>query len=244
MRNENNEQNGFADVHDIFTRVSDKYDFMNRLMTFGKDSSWRRFLVSKAGLPMGGMILDAGIGTGGIAIEALRKDPTLHIAGIDLTMEMMRAGMKRPGMERVGWCRADALRLPFSDGIFDAVVSGFLIRNVANRLLAFSEQVRVIRPGGRVVCLDTTPVPRNILTPFILFYLKVWIPCLGRLITGEKDAYHYLSGSTMSFMGPDKLAGLMKEAGLINVGFKRFMFGTIAVHWGEKPVLNDIRDSF
>ena len=100
----------------------------------------------------------------------------------------------------------------------------------------FEEQVRVVRPGGRVVCLDTSPVPPGLLRPIFLFYFKVLIPFLGSLISGEKKAYKYLPESTIHFIGPEELAGIMRRAGLKEVGYRRFMFGNIAVHWGARPV--------
>jgi demethylmenaquinone methyltransferase/2-methoxy-6-polyprenyl-1,4-benzoquinol methylase len=99
----------------------------------------------------------------------------------------------------------------------------------------FKEQFRVLKPGGRIVCLDTSPIPDNMLKPFILIYYKFVIPFLGFLIAGEKKAYKYLPETTIGFLKPDALAGAMEEAGLKHVGFKSFMFGNIAVHWGIKP---------
>lgn len=115
-------------VRDIFARVSGNYDLMNRLMTLGRDMAWRSFLISIASVPKGGRVLDVGTGTGDIAFEVLRIDPTVHVTGLDFTREMMETGRKREGSKRIGWCLADALRLPFPDATFDAVTSGFLIR--------------------------------------------------------------------------------------------------------------------
>lgn len=223
-------------VRGMFARVSDRYDVINRVMTFGRDIAWRRFLISVANVPKGGILLDVGTGTGDIAFEALRIDPTVHVTGLDFTAEMMEAGRKRKGSNNIGWCLADALRLPFPDTTFDAVTSGFLIRNVVDVQSVFREQMRVVKPGGHVVCLDTSPAPRNIVWPFALLYLKILIPLLGHLIIGEKELYAYLCESTLDFMEPKALADIMKEAGLENVAFRRFMFGNIAVHWGMRPV--------
>jgi len=219
----------------MFSRISSNYDFMNRLMTFGMDMAWRRFLISVARMPKGARVLDVGIGTGDIAFEALRLDPTVRVTGVDFTYAMMEVGRRREDADKIYWCRADALSLPFHEAAFDAVVSGFLVRNVADVRSTFREQMRVVKPGGRVVCLDTSPVSYSILRPFIMFYLKVIIPFLGRLLTGEGDAYKYLTTSTMNFIKPEILAGIMRETGLEDVTFKRLMFGNIAVHWGVRP---------
>jgi demethylmenaquinone methyltransferase/2-methoxy-6-polyprenyl-1,4-benzoquinol methylase len=224
-------------IHRMFRRISSRYDLMNRLLTFGRDLSWRRYLITMAKLPKGGRLLDVGTGTGDIAFEALRLDPTIRITAVDFTLEMMEKGRDRDDAKSVGWCKANASRLPFHDNVFDAVASGFLIRNVNDVKSIFKEQMRVVKPGGCVVCLDTSPVPPNIIKPFVMFYLKRFIPFLGYMITGEKDAYTYLSTSTINFMKAEETAGLMEEAGLENVTFRRFMFGNIAVHKGLRPGL-------
>jgi demethylmenaquinone methyltransferase/2-methoxy-6-polyprenyl-1,4-benzoquinol methylase len=148
---------------------------------------------------------------------------------------MMIVGKQRPNGERVRWSAADALNLPFADNSFNAVTHGFLVRNVVDIPRALAEQFRVLKPGGQVVCLDTTPPPANLLRPFLMFYLKAIIPTVGTLISGHRDAYTYLPNSTVGFKSPDELAGLVRNAGFVDVGYQRFMFNTIAVHWGTKP---------
>jgi demethylmenaquinone methyltransferase/2-methoxy-6-polyprenyl-1,4-benzoquinol methylase len=223
------------DVQAMFARIAGRYRLMNALMTFGRDRAWRRAVVRDAALPPGGRLLDLASGTGDIALEALRQDPTARVTAADFSLEMMRVGRRRPGGGRVAWCAADALALPFADATFDAVTSGYLLRNVADRAGAFREQLRVVRPGGRVVCLDTSPPPDSPLRPLVLFHLRRVIPLLGRLITGDGSAYAYLSASTEGFKAPDELAAIMREAGLTSVTYRRFMAGTIAVHVGTRP---------
>lgn len=223
-----------AYVQSMFARIAGRYDVMNRLMTFGQDVRWRKQVITLAQLPRGGVLLDLGTGTGDLAFEALQRDAGLRAVGGDFTLEMMRVGRTRPDGRRVRWSTTDALNLPFPDNTFDAVTSGYLMRNVIDVKRGWAEQYRVLKPGGRVVCLDTTPPPRNLLYPFINFHLHVVIPTLGRLITGASDAYTYLPDSTESFLPAEKLAERMAEAGLVEVGFKRLMLGTMAIHWGRK----------
>jgi demethylmenaquinone methyltransferase / 2-methoxy-6-polyprenyl-1,4-benzoquinol methylase len=222
-------------VRGMFSHISSDYDFMNRLMSLGRDMSWRRLLLTEAGIHRGSTLLDVGTGTGDIALESLRFNPAVRVTGVDFTEEMMRIGCKRKGAEKIDWVRADALRLPFPDATFDAVVSGFLMRNVTDVSAAFKEQVRIVKPGGRVVCLDTTPSIKGILRPVTQFYLRVVIPSLGRLLTGKGDAYRYLTKSTLNFVNAEALAVIMKNAGLEEVAFKRLMFGNIAMHRGVRP---------
>ncbi|MCC6803843.1 MAG: class I SAM-dependent methyltransferase [Anaerolineae bacterium] len=224
-----------AYVQDMFDRISGRYNLMNRLMTFGQDVRWRRFVVRQARLTSGAKLLDLATGTGDIAFEALRQFPGVQAVGGDFSLGMMLVGQRLPLGDSVQWNQSDALNLPFSDDVFDAVTSGYLMRNVIDIPRALGDQRRVLKPGGRIVVLDTTPPPDNILRPFIEIHLRYVIPLLGRLISGNADAYQYLPESTQKFKTPDELAALMREAGFQNVDYRRFMFGTMAVHWGEKP---------
>jgi demethylmenaquinone methyltransferase/2-methoxy-6-polyprenyl-1,4-benzoquinol methylase len=223
-----------AYVQSMFARIAGRYDLMNRLMTGGQDVGWRRQVIQLAQLPPGGKLLDLGTGTGDLAFEALRQQPALRATGGDFTLEMMRVGQTRPDGNRVHWAGTDALHLPFPEDAFDAVTSGYLMRNVIDVRRAWAEQYRVLKPGGRVVCLDTTPPPRNPLRPFVEFHLHVIIPTLGRLLTGDTDAYTYLPDSTENFLSAEKLGEHMAKAGFKDVQFRRLMFGTMAIHWGTK----------
>jgi demethylmenaquinone methyltransferase/2-methoxy-6-polyprenyl-1,4-benzoquinol methylase len=114
------------------------------------------------------------------------------------------------------------------------VVSGFLLRNVSDLPQALAEQRRVLRPGGRMVSLDTTRPPQNPLAPLIGFHLHTVIPALGRLVAGDSEAYTYLPDSTRGFLAAETLAERMLSAGFRQVGFQRLMFGAVAIHWGVK----------
>ena len=221
-------------VRGVFTRIAPRYDLMNRLMTGGQDQRWRSEVIQHASLPAGGRLLDLGAGTGDLAQEALRQHPDCQVLAADFTLAMMQAGRSRPGAVSQ-WAGADALQLPFPDASFDAIVSGFLLRNVADLQGTLVEQFRVLRPGGWFVSLDTTRPGRNILSPFIRFHMHRVIPFLGWLLTGQKDAYHYLPDSTERFLRAEELAARLAAAGYRDVAFRRRNFGTIAIHWGRRP---------
>lgn len=223
-----------AYVQEMFTRIAPRYDLMNRLMTMGQDVVWRRQVVRLARLQPGQRMLDLGAGTGDIAFEAFQHLPGIQPIAADFTLEMMRVGKRRPWGDVLPWSAADALNLPFADESFDAVVSGFLMRNVADVPRALAEQWRVLRPGGRLVILDTTRPPHNLLTPFMRFHLHTVIPTLGRIITAQPEAYTYLPDSTEGFLTAEQLSVRISEAGFRNVRFQRRMFGAIAIHWAEK----------
>jgi len=223
-------------VQAMFARIAGRYDLMNRVMTFGQDLRWRRHVIRQAQLPPGGRLLDIATGTGDIAYEGLRQQPGIQAVGGDFTIEMMQVGKRYAERRALQWVGADTLALPFPDDTFDAVTSGFLMRNVIDLPGALREQIRVTREGGRVVILESSPPPRNLLRPFIRLHLNLIIPTLGKLLTGEADAYRYLPDTTQRFQTPGALAVSMRDAGLENVDYRLFMFGTIAVHVGQKPL--------
>jgi demethylmenaquinone methyltransferase/2-methoxy-6-polyprenyl-1,4-benzoquinol methylase len=222
-------------VQGMFARIASRYDLMNRLMTAGQDVRWRRRVIQLAQLPSRGFLLDIATGTGDIAQEGLRQNPDISAIGGDFTIEMMLAGKKDLKREGILWTGADTLSLPFAENVFHAVTSGFLMRNVVDVPMAFIEQLRVLRPGGWIVVLESSPPKKNILRPFIIFHLKYIIPLLGKLVAGDAEAYRYLPESTQKFQNPASLARIMQDAGLTNISYQLFMFGTVAIHYGQKP---------
>lgn len=227
-----------AYVNRMFARIAPTYDLMNRLMTVGQDQGWREALLDFAALPPHGLLLDVGTGTGDIAYAALQRSAGTRAIGSDFTYEMMAAGVdKVPGLH-LPFVQGDTFALPFPDNIFDAVVSGFMIRNVVDRVAAFREMARVTRPGGRVVCLETAPPSNALLSPLFRLYFFRIVPLIGGLVAGDRQAYSYLPHSTEDFPPPPALARLLEQAGLRNVFFREYMFGTVAIHVGTKIVLD------
>jgi demethylmenaquinone methyltransferase/2-methoxy-6-polyprenyl-1,4-benzoquinol methylase len=218
-------------VQGMFTKIAKRYDLMNRLMTGGQDIRWRKLVIEQAQLKRNSRLLDLGTGTGDLAREALAQFPQAKVMAADFTLEMMRVGQKR-GL--LNFSSADALRLPFGDSSFDAVVSGFLMRNVIDLQKALHEQYRALKKGGRIVILDTTRPRKNFLSPFIWLHMHFIIPFLGRLLTGSGEAYRYLPETTEGFVTAEEMASRMAAVGFKKIGYQRFMFGTIAIHWGEK----------
>jgi len=220
-------------VRRMFDTIADRYDLMNRVMTLGFDQSWRRLVVEKARLPAGGALLDLACGTGDIAALAAARHPASRIIAADFAANMLKEARRRFPDVAISWLACDANHLPFADGQFAAVTFGYLLRNVGDVAAVLAEVHRVLVPGGRVVCLDTTP-PKGVVAPFTRLYLATVVPLLGKLLAGDEAAYSYLTGSTMNFYAAEDLAALFTAAGFGDVGFTRLMGGSIAVHWGEK----------
>lgn len=218
-------------VQQMFTRIAHRYDLMNRLITAGQDVEWRKQVISQAALKPRARLLDLGAGTGDLAREALAQQPEAEVVAADFTLEMMRVGNRNGSLP---WSAADALNLPFEDKTFDAIVSGFLMRNVGDVQQALKEQYRTLKPGGRIVILDTTKPKRNLLTPFIWLHMHAVIPLLGRIISGFGEAYNYLPDSTEGFLTAEELTVRMAVVGFKRINFDRLMLGTIAIHWGER----------
>jgi demethylmenaquinone methyltransferase/2-methoxy-6-polyprenyl-1,4-benzoquinol methylase len=221
-------------VNGMFSRIARRYDLMNVIMSLGQDGMWRRFTVRKAHPKPGGLALDVATGTGRIAQE-LGRHGTRTI-GIDFSLAMMEQG-KHDGVgldEPVYFAGADALSLPFADDTFDCVTTGFAMRNVIDIERTFREMRRVVKPGGRVVCLEVGH-PRLAVTRFFHgLYTHGVMPLLGKLVAGDSDAYTYLPSSMGKYPPPPELARIMRVSGLRYVEYKQLTLGAVAVHTGIK----------
>lgn len=218
----------------MFTRIARRYDMMNHLMSGWQDNAWRRFTIKQLSLPNSGRLLDLGSGTGMLALEANKHFPGSQIIAGDLTIPMMKTGRDRNPQNNLDWIAVDGYDLPFPSNSLDGVVSSFLVRNLSDIYKGLTEQYRVLKPGGKIAVLDTTRRPKNFLSPLIRFYMYKLVPILSGLITGDQEAYTYLYESTEGFLRAEELAAYLAAVGYKKVLFTRFMFGMVAVHWGEK----------
>ena len=215
----------------MFERIAGRYDLMNTLMTAGQDRRWRRIVSELASSQRPERILDVGTGTGRLAAALLEANRQATVVGVDFAQAMLRQAPRATHATR-----ADALRLPFADEQFDAVVSAFLVRNLADVSSGIAEQVRVLRPGGRLVVLETTPGPDNrVARPLVSLYFRRIVPLLGGLIAGDASAYTYLPESTRAFLEPARLAQVLSECGLRDINVRRLALGSVAITSGQKP---------
>ncbi len=227
-------------VREIFSTVNDRYDFLNRVLSFRRDVAWRREACrALAFTEKGGLLLDLATGTADVALEAARRHPDIRVLGIDLVPAMLASARRKTLTSsdggRISFCVGDAVRLPLPDASVDAVTMAFGIRNVADRMAALREMRRVTAPGGRVAILEMSP-PRNALARrFHAWYLRRVIPALAGLFSQNRDAYVYLGDSIIAFPGPDEFAGMMRDAGLIDIAVRPLTFGATWLFVGRTP---------
>jgi demethylmenaquinone methyltransferase / 2-methoxy-6-polyprenyl-1,4-benzoquinol methylase len=211
----------------MFDRISPVYDVMNHAMTAGLDRRWRRLAAATVVRP-GDAVLDAYCGTGDLAIAAERAGG--RVTGLDFSEQMLVRA--RGKSESVEWVLGDVTALPFDDSSFDAVTVGFGIRNVPELDVGLAELARVLRPGGRVACLEITR-PEGMLKPFFRLWFDGLVPLAGKVLPGGR-AYSYLPASVRRFPGPSDLAAAFGRAGFDGVGWKLMGGGIVALHVGTK----------
>jgi demethylmenaquinone methyltransferase/2-methoxy-6-polyprenyl-1,4-benzoquinol methylase len=221
------------EVRAMFDRISPAYDRMNRVMSLGMDGRWRARAVRASGVRPGDHALDACCGTGDLAIALLDAVSTRgRVVGLDFSERMLAAAGEKSS--QVEWVQGDALDLPFAAGAFDAATIGFGMRNLSDHERGFAELRRVVRPGGRVVCLELTEPPAAV-APLARLWTDRAVPALGRVLARERDAYRYLPASVHRFPAAPELAGIMRSAGLERVQFRRLTGGAVALHAGTVP---------
>lgn len=226
----------------MFDNLAPSYNLMNRAMTFGMDQRWRKHTIRKARLESGDRVLDLAAGTGDLAFEALKQQPEANIVAGDFSMGMLAEGYKKPMGPKVHWIACDAMNLPFADACFDVVVFGYLLRNVADLEKTLGEIHRILKPGGRVVCLDTTPPSNGFLSPLIKVYLRMGLKIFARALASDPSGtgYRYLCDSTLKFLPADQLASRFEKSGFYQVQYRTYNFGIIAIHWAQKKQENNL----
>lgn len=222
-------------IRDMFASIVPRYDTINTLMTLGLDRRWRRETVAMAE-PQAAVGLDIATGTGELALEMIRQGARTVVAA-DFCVEMVENAVRKTaalGLDRqVAFATGDAMGLPFADATFDFVVNGFMLRNVADLAATFAELCRVLKPGGRLVCLDLTP-PRGPMRRFFELYIATVVPLLGIVVGGNYGAYRYLFQSVSVHVDADHLCEMMRAAGFAQASYKIAGFGTVAIHLGRK----------
>lgn len=221
-------------VRQMFGRITPRYDLVNQLMSLGMDRRWRR-RAAEAVAPRRSLALDLGCGTGELTLELRRRGARL-VVGVDFTPEMLRSAAAKAGDDGgIAWLQADALSLPFPDETFDCVTNAFLLRNLADLPAGLLEMTRVLRPGGRLVCLDMTHPPPGAFARIYRFYFNRLLPPLTGAISRDRAAYRYLPNSLTGFPDADGLRSLLEQAGLEQATVGRLAGGSVALHTARKP---------
>ncbi len=225
-------------VADLFSRISGHYDLMNDVMTLGMHRGWKRRTAAIAARAMPGPALDVSTGTGDLAFQLARDSGTDRIVGLDLLPEMIaraRGKATRQEYSKVCFTVGDALSLPFSTGAFACATAGFSLRNMPDVRQAVGEMARVVMPGGRVALLELSPMETSLKARLFRLYFHGMVPLIGKLIARDRAAYTYLPQSVDRFYDAENLAGILRDSGLERVNYRRLGFGTVCLHWGDKP---------
>ena len=223
-------------VQEMFDRIASRYELLNTLMTAGLHRIWNNKAVEATGLREGGRALDLACGTGSLTRDLAKKTGlTGYVLGVDFSREMLRAAQARPA-SNVEYRLGDATNLTdVSDSLFDAATIAYGARNIPDLDALFSEMARVVRPGGRVVCLEIARPKGRLSATFYRLWFDRVVPRLGALVSGDAWAYSYLPESVKEFVAPGELAEIMERNGLQNVTWRRLSGGIITLHAGTRP---------
>ncbi|MCS7055849.1 MAG: class I SAM-dependent methyltransferase [Thermoflexales bacterium] len=223
-------------VQAMFSRITRRYDLMNRVMTGGRDQAWRRIAARELALKGNELILDLATGTGDLAFAVRAAYPGARVVAMDFSETILREGVRKArlrGEPNIVWGVGDALALPFADATFDGCTNAFLIRNVVDLPLCLREMRRVVKPGGRIVCMEITHPQTPIFKQAFALYFYKLVPIIGGIIAGDPQAYSYLPNSLTRFPPAEPLKRIMQEAGYRNVRYRLLGMGTMAIHIGE-----------
>jgi len=220
-------------VRNVFNNVAPNYDLMNDIMSFGIHRLWKTNLIERLNPHKDMRLLDIGGGTGDIAFKFIKRGGR-NVVVVDINEEMLAIGQDRAlnqGIVRqIEWINSDAENLPFKDSLFDTYITAFCLRNVARLDFALKEAYRLLRPGGRFLCLEFSHIILPNLSRLYDMYSFNVLPLMGQIIAKDKDSYQYLAESIRRFPQQDDFLNLIKESGFEKATYQNLSHGIVAIH--------------
>ncbi len=224
-------------VRAMFSRLADRYDLVNDVMSFGMHRRWKRRTAALAAEGKPRRWLDLCCGTGDIAFLARGAAPAARVVGLDFTFPMLRVARDRGRAEgsAIGWAQGDALRLPFADGAFDVVTVGYGLRNLADPEAGLAEMRRVLAPGGRAVVLDFGKPSNPVAAALYQGFLYTMMPAVGWIFHGDPQTYLYIPESLKRYPAQRGVLDLMRRVGFAQPRYEERLLGTMGINIGEAP---------
>ncbi|WP_027365991.1 demethylmenaquinone methyltransferase [Desulfotruncus alcoholivorax] len=226
-------------VHEVFETIYKKYDFMNSVISFQRHKAWRKDTMRRMKVKKGHRALDVCCGTADWTIAlANAVGPKGIVYGLDFSPNMLKIGQEKVNAARLGQVKlihGNAMQLPFDDNTFDYVTIGFGLRNVPDYMQVLKEMRRVAKPGGKVVCLETSQPSLPVFKQVYYAYFRFVMPLLGKLFANSYDQYSWLQESARDFPDSKELAEMFRLAGLEKIEVKAYSGGVAAMHMGIKP---------
>ncbi|KNG93723.1 bifunctional demethylmenaquinone methyltransferase/2-methoxy-6-polyprenyl-1,4-benzoquinol methylase UbiE [Pseudaestuariivita atlantica] len=225
-------------VQGVFGSVASKYDIMNDVMSVGIHRLWKDAMMDWLAPRAGQRLLDVAGGTGDIAFRFLKRAGHGNATVLDLTEPMLIEGRNRAEAERLAdsldWVVGDAMALPFPDNSFDVYTISFGIRNVTRPQEALNEAFRVLRPGGRLMVLEFSQIPNDLMQWAYDRYSYNVIPAMGQVIANDRDSYQYLVESIRKFPDQETFLGMVRDAGFEQARYRNLSMGIACLHSGWK----------
>ena len=225
-------------VRGVFSSVASKYDVMNDFMSLGIHRIWKEAMMDWLAPRPGQQLLDVAGGTGDISFRFLERAGHGHATVLDLTEAMLIEGRKRAEAahltDSLTWTVGDAMALPFADNSFDVYTISFGIRNVTSPQEALNEAYRVLRPGGRLMVLEFSQIPNDLMQKAYDLYSFNIIPPMGQMIAGDRDSYQYLVESIRKFPDQETFLEMVRKAGFENASYRNLSMGIACLHSGWK----------
>ena len=219
-------------VRRLFGTIADRYDFITRFLSFGRDAGWKTRMVDDAGIEAGWRVLDLACGTGDLALDASRRGA--RVVGLDITPRMVELARVKGGASGPAWIIGDMTALPIQSGAFDLVTTGYGLRNVPDLPRALAEIHRVLRPGGRLCSLDFDRPEAGWIRAIYLTYLTAVGSSLGWVLHRDPDMYRYIPASIRRYPGARGVVALMQQTGFRDVQHARVLGGFMAIHTARK----------